>query len=207
MGTKPKVELRHEMRTVLKNLDERWQQAASRELCRNLTQFLDSEHGREITHVLAWASFFPGEPDLATFIDEQADKRRVYLPTIEDEYRLKFIAVGKDWLKAMTEGRYGVPEPGGASSIEYDPELVNETVVLVPGMAFGRDGTRLGRGKGYYDHFLGRSKMTGVLKIGIGWSLQILAKVPTDAHDIRMDLIVTEEGVVPATQSDAGRAI
>ena len=64
---------------------------------------------------------------------------------------------------------------------------------LVPGLAFDRNGNRLGRGKGYFDTLLAHAP--GV-KIALAHDLQLLTQVPTEAHDVRMDYIVTETQVL-----------
>jgi len=64
-------------------------------------------------------------------------------------------------------------------------------VVVVPGLAFDTEGWRLGRGGGYYDKFLERiGKRTRL--IGLGFDEQIVEQVPHDAHDIRMQTVVTD---------------
>jgi len=76
-----------------------------------------------------------------------------------------------------------------------EPKLVRPVPVtrphvwLVPGLAFDRNGNRLGRGKGYFDALLARAP--GV-KIALTHDFQLLNEVPTEAHDVRMDFIVTE---------------
>ena len=57
-----------------------------------------------------------------------------------------------------------------------------------PGMAFDEAGHRLGRGKGYYDRFLAR--VPNLYKIGLCFSWQVVAHIPCDEHDIRMDRII-----------------
>lgn len=64
-------------------------------------------------------------------------------------------------------------------------------VFLVPGLAFDARGGRLGRGKGFYDRLLGSARPDSI-RIGICCEWQVVPAVPTDAHDVRMDVIVTE---------------
>ena len=67
-------------------------------------------------------------------------------------------------------------------------------VWLVPGMAFSpRTGVRLGRGRGYYDRLLAGKPG---LKIGVAAEGQLLDGLPSEGHDIRMDVIVTENRTV-----------
>lgn len=60
--------------------------------------------------------------------------------------------------------------------------LYPSSLILVPGRAFDLKGHRLGRGKGYYDRFLG--ECTDVHTIGVCYPFQIINEVPSDTHDI-----------------------
>lgn len=66
-------------------------------------------------------------------------------------------------------------------------------VVLVPGLAFGPDGRRLGRGAGYYDRFLAE---IGAETIGLTTRNRIRSDLPLEDHDIRMGWLATEDGVI-----------
>ncbi len=85
-------------------------------------------------------------------------------------------------------GFRGILEPVGEPA---DPGVID--VVIVPGVAFDRSGNRLGQGKGYYDRLLPR---LAAARIGVAYSCQIVDVVPTTIHDVRMDAIVTEEGII-----------
>ena len=64
-------------------------------------------------------------------------------------------------------------------------------LVLVPGLAFSRAGHRLGRGGGFYDRLLsGRAK--GSYKLGICFASQLLASIPTEAHDAVLDAVISD---------------
>ncbi len=67
------------------------------------------------------------------------------------------------------------------------PESVD--LILVPGLAFTRDGHRLGRGRGYYDRLLARLPRTK--RIGVCFECQLVDDIPTEPHDMRVDEIVT----------------
>ena len=61
--------------------------------------------------------------------------------------------------------------------------------VAVPGLAFGRDGSRLGYGGGFYDQALAE---TAALRVGVAGSWALVDAVPTEPHDARLDAVVTE---------------
>ena len=63
-------------------------------------------------------------------------------------------------------------------------------VAIIPGLGFSSAGHRLGFGAGYYDRWL--AEHTQLVKIGVGFEFQILDEIPVDAHDVSMDLVVTE---------------
>jgi len=73
-------------------------------------------------------------------------------------------------------------------------DLKDIDVWLVPGVAFTRGGERLGRGGGYYDATLALAR-PDALKIGVAFECCVVDGFPTDAHDVRMDWLVTERGV------------
>ena len=64
-------------------------------------------------------------------------------------------------------------------------------LAVIPGMAFDRDGHRLGRGKGFYDKLLPGIKCR---KIGLCFSFQLADSVPIEPHDIVMDMVLTDDG-------------
>ena len=79
-------------------------------------------------------------------------------------------------------------------------------LLLIPGVAFDRDGGRLGHGKGFYDRLLARAG-PGPLRVALAFDTQVVAQVPMMGGDERMDLIVTEEAVyrVSARTASADR--
>lgn len=66
-------------------------------------------------------------------------------------------------------------------------------LVLVPGVAFGRDGSRMGMGAGYYDRFLRRSPQA--VTIGIAYAVLMQEQLPTDEYDIPVHYLVSETGI------------
>ncbi len=67
-------------------------------------------------------------------------------------------------------------------------------VIIVPGTAFTADGARVGQGGGWYDRFL-PARRDDAVTIGIAFAAQMVESVPTEDHDVRLDLVVTEDAV------------
>ena len=99
-----------------------------------------------------------------------------------------FVPTASDWLVHSSQILEPNPETSQATTLE---ELAG---VLVPGLAFDRGGHRIGSGKGYYDRAL---KGFRGLRVGVGYSVQISPDpFPNEQHDIQMDCLLTEKGVV-----------
>jgi 5-formyltetrahydrofolate cyclo-ligase len=82
---------------------------------------------------------------------------------------------------------FGIEEPTS------DTPLVRPDLVLVPLLAFDRTGARLGYGGGYYDVTLRALRASGPLfALGLAYAGQELPEVPTEAHDERLDAVLTE---------------
>lgn len=88
-------------------------------------------------------------------------------------------------------GPFGILEP----VISSTPVMVSAMQgVLVPGLAYNKNGHRLGKGKGFYDRTL--EHYSG-MKVGIAFDFQISADpLPTDSYDVMVDYLITESGVL-----------
>lgn len=98
-------------------------------------------------------------------------------------------------------GEAWVPGPLGLRQPSPDAprrELAEIDVFIVPGAAFTRDGRRLGRGGGYYDATLARRR-ADARTIGVVFELNVVSALPTEPHDVRVDFLATERGVLDTT--------
>ena len=71
-------------------------------------------------------------------------------------------------------------------------------LVMVPGVAFDRRGARMGHGKGYYDKLLEHARPDAPL-VALAFECQLFPEIPTQAHDVFMDKIVTERAIYSGT--------
>ena len=88
-------------------------------------------------------------------------------------------------------GLFGIQEPPKERRIPMTPDIFD--LVIVPGVAFDRKGGRLGHGMGYYDRFL---KLTSAYILALTFDCQIIESVPTETHDIPMNAILSESGII-----------
>jgi len=110
---------------------------------------------------------------------------RTLYPRVDGE-DLDLVPVSR--IEELVDGHRGIREPTGLAA---DPSIVD--AVVVPGLAFDLRGWRLGQGGGHYDRLLPR--IGDALRIGVAFTCQVVPQVPRDAHDIAMDLLVTERSV------------
>lgn len=125
-------------------------------------------------------SSLPDEVQTHDFIERWRNEKRIILPTVVGDDIIP-VELGKDISFAI--GDFDILEP------QSEPYHGSYDLIVVPGMAFDRNGNRLGRGKGYYDRFLCKHLTTN--KIGICFDFQLVEEVPTDDNDIRMDEVIS----------------
>ena len=134
-------------------------------------------------HTVLLYSALPDEVQTLPLLNRlSAEGKTVLLPRVvsDTDMELRRYTGPND----LEPGAFGIMEPTGELFTDYD--LID--VAIVPGMAFDREGHRLGRGKGYYDRFLAR--LPHIYKIGVCFPFQLVDQVPTDAHDILMDEVI-----------------
>lgn len=128
----------------------------------------------------------PDEVDTHDFIRKWSTKKKkqILLPVVVgDDLELRVYTGPAD----LTPGAYGIEEPTGALFTDY----AAIDFIAVPGVAFDRNGNRLGRGKGYYDRLLPR--IPSAYKAGICFPFQLVEEVPAEPFDIRMDEVITQQ--------------
>ncbi|MGH7940783.1 MAG: 5-formyltetrahydrofolate cyclo-ligase [Limisphaerales bacterium] len=177
-----KNEWRVKIRAIVKSLSLEKRQSDSEKLRAAMSADPLFQAARSI---LFFASI-PEEPDLWPLISHALiEKKMVALPCFDADnqsYRPRRVS---DLHVEILSGKFGIREP-----LETCVAIpVNDLdLVLVPGVAFGMDGHRLGRGKGYYDRLL--QQFTGK-KMGIAFDEQIVEIVPSAPNDVKMDVILT----------------
>jgi 5-formyltetrahydrofolate cyclo-ligase len=111
----------------------------------------------------------------------------IALPAVIDRERIEF-RVEEAGVPLVPAGFGTMAPPEGAAVA--DPDLL-----LVPLVGFDRRGHRLGYGRGYYDRAIAVARAGGrrVPLVGLAFSVQEVATIPAEAHDVRLDWVVTEK--------------
>ena len=110
-----------------------------------------------------------------------ADGKKVAVPKVYGD-EMKFIYMTD--LSATEKNEMGIPEPVADGPVADDPTAL----VLMPGLAFTKQGDRMGYGGGYYDKFLEQEPDHPTVALCYGF--QMVESLPTQEHDIPVDLVV-----------------
>ncbi len=139
-----------------------------------------------------------GEVDLTKLFEKHKTNKKFILPRIKNK-TLELIYIEN--LKDVEKGKYSILEPKKHLK-EANPKTID--LILVPGIAFAKNGHRVGYGQGFYDKLL---KKTTTFKIGIAYDFQIVKNIKGQKHDIPMNMIVTEKQEIKIPKiAQTGRA-
>jgi 5-formyltetrahydrofolate cyclo-ligase len=195
----PKQELRKALRKQLAGIPpETFQEEG-----RRAAEFMASYRPwRDAERVLLFLTA-PGEIETAPLLDLAFRQgKKVFLPKVEGEIA-RFFRIGSADGPWQT-GAFGIREPlieGPALPEEFPPPSGGSSggavVLVAPGMAFDRQGNRMGHGKGYYDRFFAKLDSLGLSYIAVALCLeqQLIPQVPTESWDRKMDAICTGAGI------------
>lgn len=143
----------------------------------------------EAHNILLYADYRHEVMTREIFDDAVLRKKKVYFPKSNADCTMDFYQVVS--VKQLESGYKGIKEPVADERYLYQHNRKEDTLIIVPGVAFDMNGYRVGYGKGFYDRFLQDKRQMTVM--GLCFSSQIVEEIPHDQYDIRMDKIVTEE--------------
>ena len=121
------------------------------------------------------------------FVNRWYDKKVLLLPCVEGDDLLLRQYTGPECLVAGEQ--FGIGEPAATLPVFTDLERVE--MIVVPGVAFDRTGNRMGRGRGFYDRLL--KSTPNAVKVGVAYDFQMIESVPVEPHDVKMNLVVSEQ--------------
>jgi 5-formyltetrahydrofolate cyclo-ligase len=194
-GFTEKFQLRNQMRIFRRQLNPARRKAMSERVISRLESLPVFRRARSIHTYVS----FGDEVDTHALIHRLLrEGRQVAAPRIEGasgELHHFFI---RDFSQ-LQPGRFGILEPAPNPRTIAMPETFD--MVLVPGLAFDREGNRLGLGKGYYDRFLAKVHAP---KIALAFAFQMMKKISTEPHDQRVDMVITEKEVIDCAKAKLG---
>ena len=147
----------------------------------------------EAFHRSKCVSFYvslPTEVDTRGMIDEALTLgKRVLVPLTNLENKELSLYEITDRRKDLIKGAFGVMEPRPEKT--RLARLDEAECLIIPGVVFDKKNHRIGHGGGFYDRFL-KNFPPRVLKIGLAFSFQVIQEIPTQAHDVKLDMVLTD---------------
>ncbi len=179
-----KAQLRKECRRVLAALGDETRTRASESICAALAGWNVFQRSRSILTYIP----IKGEADLTALLERHPEKCWA-LPRIIPEQDHRRVFHPYDAAR-LVRHPFGMAEPA-ADLPTVQPDALE--LALVPGLAFDRRGGRLGYGGGYFDRFL---KSFAGVTVGIVFHALLLDEVPRGEHDVAMQWVATENGLL-----------
>ena len=176
---------KNEIRYKIKNLREVLLDTEKRSAAREVFDRLEKTAAFLLADRIMMYHSLPDELYTHDFLRKWAGQKKFYLPRVNG-VDLEVLPYEESRLEL---GSFHIEEPTGKDVT--DPSEIE--LVVVPAVAYDRKGRRLGRGKGFYDRFLQHTRAT---KIGVGYEFQLLEELPTEPHDIPMDMVITQHTTI-----------
>ena len=170
---------------------------------------MGTEEYREADAVLAYVSY-KSEVDTTALIQQAlADGKHVFAPKVSGS-EMEFWQISS--LEDLREGYRGILEPEQSISFTdwISKHIGSKVMMWMPGVAFDRERHRIGYGGGFYDRYLNRllqrleqtdsmesprthSESITLTTAALAYSCQVLERIPYEEHDVRPDMLVTEQ--------------
>ena len=191
-----KREIRKRIMTLRNAMTPEEIEAKSGEIVRLLTELREI---RESSTLMVYLSFGSEVVADGLIVWGWDAGKRIVVPFCHPESRVLTPCLLGGFAELET-GHYGIREP----RVERRRPVPREEIdaVLIPAVAFDRQGRRVGYGGGYYDRFL--PEIPRAARIGAAFACQIVAEIPPDPHDVPADRIVTEDELIVAGIRSSG---
>lgn len=151
----------------------------------NLEEFMDAKS------VLMYVSFRSEVDTIKELEDVICLNKKLVVPLVNNRDKTLTLYEIKD-TSELEPGYMGIPEPNVGEDRKVDIKDVD--IVIIPGTGFDPRGNRLGYGGGYYDRLLADAK--NIPRVALAFEEQIVDEIPAEPHDMKMDVIVTDERVI-----------
>lgn len=179
---KEKRALRKTMLERLRALPQEQIQTWSEEIAHRVCQMEAFQQAETICVFIS----MPGEVDTRPLIEAaRAAGKKTAAPKIQDG-RMEFIQFAGE--SELQKGFYGIYEPTG------DQRPQGKTLIVMPGVVFDQTCRRIGYGGGYYDRYLAEHPQLAT--VAVAFDLQVLDQIPEEAHDLKPQIVVTEQRIV-----------
>lgn len=169
-----------ELRTHIKSLKKQHSRESLLEQSKSILSKLENNKAFIEAKTVMLYSSLPDEVYTHDFLEKWRNEKKIILPTVVGDDIIP-VELSRD--TEFATGDFNILEP---QNEEYTGDY---DLIVVPGVAFDRNGNRIGRGKGYYDRFL--CKHLDAYRIGICFDFQVVDEVPTEDNDIKMNEVIS----------------
>jgi 5-formyltetrahydrofolate cyclo-ligase len=178
-----KQELRAHIKETKNTLSRTLIQEESNKIADKL---LNSSWFKECNQLFCYVSFNQEVITTHILLTALEQNKKVAVPKIVN-HEMKFFYITS--LEELKPGTLGILEP--LSEEEAIPSSGEESLFIVPGLAFDRQRNRIGYGKGYYDKFFTKYMDKPIRKIALAFDFQIYENLPVEEYDKKVDRIIT----------------
>ncbi len=180
-----KDKLRKDILVILRSQEDSERVIKSEQIRRRLFQDKSFQQAGTIMFYMAK----PYEVDTTGMIEEALGLgKRVVIPVTKTHEKSLTLSEIKDPKKGLAKGPFGIYEPKREYLKTVDPKDID--VAIVPGIAFDKEGNRIGHGQGYFDRFL-KNLPSKIPTIGLAFKLQLVRKINTFSWDIPVTKLIT----------------
>ena len=166
---------------------------------KRIAEFVISAEAFQNSDIVLLFVSYKSEVDVTSIIQEAFKKKKqVYVPKVIGS-EMEFYSISS--IDELEEGYYGIKEPKIEDAKKFIPQE-EKIFMLLPGVAFDRNGNRIGYGKGFYDRFLQKLEKnvltSNLCKMAVAFSCQIVdnGRIMGEEHDIIPNYIVTEDEMI-----------
>lgn len=160
-----------------------------------LNKFYESRYYKEAIKIFIYISY-SSEINTRDIINRALkENKRIYVPRTEIKTRV-MDAVEISSLDNLVESSYGILEPSKDEPC-IDPNDLD--LIVVPGVAFDRNGGRMGYGAGFYDRYfkkINSGNIGRITKLALAYDFQVVNEVPMGELDVPVDYILTEKDFI-----------
>jgi 5-formyltetrahydrofolate cyclo-ligase len=183
-----KAQLRRTLLNRLHALPSEQRSERSRRACQNLVSI---EPFQSASTVMMFVSL-PHEVDTSEAILHAWQLGKVVaVPKISWEQRHMIPVQINSLETGFSTSEFGLRNPIAGVPVPFE----DIDLVVTPALGFDKKGNRLGRGGSYYDRFFANDQLRA-LKCGFAFAEQIVDSIPVAEHDLPVDMLVTDEGVI-----------
>lgn len=177
-----KTELRKRIRELKRAVPLEEKLRRSEPIMRQVEALPEFQQARTV--LLYWS--MDDEVQTHAFVEKWYREKVLLLPCVDGDDLLLRQYTGPDCMIAGEQ--FGIGEPKATENGEWDAASVE--FIMVPGVAFDREGNRMGRGRGFYDRLL--KSTPNAFKVGVAFSFQMMESIPIEPFDVMMDHVISE---------------